>query len=237
MGKILEIEAIDVYYGELQALRGVSLSLQEGEIVALLGANGAGKSTTLKTISGLLKPSPGGIRFQGNEITGLTPHQIVQKGIAHAPEGRAVVPHFTVKENLLVGAYTEKRKEKIEENLEKAFQQFPILRERLRQTAGTLSGGEQQMLSIGRAMMSNPKVLLLDEPSLGLAPLVTEQIFQIIQNINRLNTSVLLVEQNAYAALELAHRGYILEVGAITLEGDAAELKNNDEVKRKYLGG
>jgi len=237
MGKILEIDAIDVYYGELRALRGVSLSLQEGEIVALLGANGAGKSTTLKTISGLLKPSPGCIRFQGSEITRLTPHQIVQKGIAHAPEGRAVVPHFSVKENLLVGAYTEKRKEKIEEYLEKALQQFPILKERLRQTAGTLSGGEQQMLSIARAMMSNPKVLLLDEPSLGLAPLVTEQIFQIIQSINRLNTSILLVEQNAYAALELAHRGYILEVGAITLEGDAAELRNNDEVKKKYLGG
>jgi branched-chain amino acid transport system ATP-binding protein len=237
MGKILEIDAIDVYYGELRALRGVSLSLQEGEIVALLGANGAGKSTTLKTISGLLKPFPGCIRFQGNEITKLTPHQIVQKGIAHAPEGRAVVPHFSVKENLLVGAYTEKRKEKIEEYLEKALQQFPILKERLRQTAGTLSGGEQQMLSIARAMMSNPKVLLLDEPSLGLAPLVTEQIFQIIQSINRLNTSILLVEQNAYAALELAHRGYILEVGAITLEGDAAELRNNDEVKKKYLGG
>jgi branched-chain amino acid transport system ATP-binding protein len=237
MGKILEIEAIDVYYGELRALRGVSLSLQEGEIVALLGANGAGKSTMLKTISGLLKPSPGRIRFQGVEITSLSPHQIVQKGIAHAPEGRAVVPHFTVKENLLVGAYTEKRKERIRENLEKAFQQFPILKERLGQTAGTLSGGEQQMLSIGRAMMSNPKVLLLDEPSLGLAPLITEQIFRIIQNINRLNTSVLLVEQNAYAALDLAHRGYILEVGAITLKGDAAELKNNDEVKKKYLGG
>ena len=237
MGKILEIDAIDVYYGELRALRGVSLSLQEGEIVALLGANGAGKSTTLKTISGLLKPSPGCIRFQENEITRLTPHQIVQKGIAHAPEGRAVVPHFSVKENLLVGAYTEKRKEKIEEYLEKALQQFPILKERLRQTAGTLSGGEQQMLSIARAMMSNPKVLLLDEPSLGLAPLVTEQIFQIIQSINRLNTSILLVEQNAYAALELAHRGYILEVGAITLEGDAADLRNNDEVKKKYLGG
>jgi len=237
MGKILEIDAIDVYYGELRALRGVSLSLQEGEIVALLGANGAGKSTTLKTISGLLKPSPGRIRFQGVEITSLSPHQIVQKGIAHAPEGRAVVPHFSVKENLLVGAYTEKRKEKIKEYLEKALQQFPILKERLRQTAGTLSGGEQQMLSIGRAMMSNPKVLLLDEPSLGLAPLITEQIFQIIQNINRLNTSVLLVEQNAYAALELTHRAYILEVGAIALEGDAAELKNNDEVKKKYLGG
>jgi branched-chain amino acid transport system ATP-binding protein len=237
MGKILEIEAIDVYYGELRALTGVSLCLQEGEIVALLGANGAGKSTTLKTISGLLKPSPGCIRFQGNDITRLTPHQIVQKGIAHAPEGRAVVPHFSVKENLLVGAYTEKRKEKIDESLGKALQQFPILKERLRQTAGTLSGGEQQMLSIGRAMMSNPKVLLLDEPSLGLAPLITEQIFEIIQNINRLNTSVLLVEQNAYAALELAHRGYILEVGVITLEGNAAELKNNDEVKKKYLGG
>jgi branched-chain amino acid transport system ATP-binding protein len=237
MGKILEIEAIDVCYGELRALRGVSLSLQDGEIVALLGANGAGKSTTLKTISGLLKPSPGSIRFQGAEITGLSPHQIVQRGIAHAPEGRAVVPHFTVRENLLVGAYTEKRKARIRENLEKVFQQFPILKERLGQTAGTLSGGEQQMLSIGRAMMSNPRVLLLDEPSLGLAPLITEQIFLIIRNINRLNTSVLLVEQNAYAALELAHRGYILEVGAITLEGNPDELKNNDEVKKKYLGG
>ncbi len=237
MGTILEIEAIDVYYGELRALREVSLSLQEGEIVALLGANGAGKSTTLKTISGLLKPSSGRIRFQGNEIASLTPHQIVQKGIAHAPEGRAVVPHFTVKENLLVGAYTEKRKEKIAENLEKAMQQFPILKERLRQTAGTLSGGEQQMLSIGRAMMSNPKVLLLDEPSLGLAPIITEQIFEIIQNINRLNTAVLLVEQNAYAALELANRGYILEVGSITLQGSAAELKENEEVRKRYLGG
>ncbi len=237
MGTILEIEAIDVYYGELRALREVSLSLQEGEIVALLGANGAGKSTALKTISGLLKPTSGSIRLQGEEITGLSPHRVVQKGIAHAPEGRAVVPHFTVKENLLVGAYTEKRKGKIEENLEKAFQQFPILRERFRQAAGTLSGGEQQMLSIGRAMMSNPKVLLLDEPSLGLAPLITEQIFRIIQNINRLNTAVLLVEQNAYAALEFAHRGYILEVGAIVLKGDAAALKNNDEVRKKYLGG
>ncbi len=237
MGTILEIEAIDVYYGELRALRGVSLSLEDGEIVALLGANGAGKSTTLKTISGLLKPTSGSIRLQGEEITGLSPHRVVQKGIAHAPEGRAVVPHFTVKENLLVGAYTEKRKGKIEENLERAFQQFPILKERLHQAAGTLSGGEQQMLSIGRAMMSNPKVLLLDEPSLGLAPLITEQIFQIVQNINRLNTAILLVEQNAYAALEFAHRGYILEVGQITLKGEAVALKNNDEVKKKYLGG
>jgi branched-chain amino acid transport system ATP-binding protein len=235
--KILDLEGLQVHYGELIALKGISLHLQEGEIVALLGANGAGKSTTLKTISGLLRPTSGSIRFHGEEITKLSPHQVVQKGIAHAPEGRAIVPHFSVKENLLVGAYTEKKKKRVEESLEKVFQQFPVLRERFKQMGGTLSGGEQQMLSIGRAMMSNPEVLLLDEPSLGLAPLITEQIFLIIRNINRLNTSVLLVEQNAYAALELAHRGYILEVGAITLEGNAAELKDNEEVKKKYLGG
>lgn len=236
MKKILGIENLDVHYGELIVLRGVSMYIEEGEIVALLGANGAGKSTALKTISGLLKPMSGSIRFQGEEITKLSPYQIVQRGIAHAPEGRAIVPHFTVKENLLIGAYTEKRKNKIEESLEKVFQHFPILRERFRQMGGTLSGGEQQMLSIGRAMMSNPKVLMLDEPSLGLAPIITEQIFLIIQNINRLNTAILLVEQNVYAALELANRGYILEVGSIALQNNAKELKMNEEVKKKYLG-
>jgi len=237
MKNILEVENLHVHYGELIALKGVSLNIGEGEIVALLGANGAGKSTTLKTISCLLKPTSGHIRLQGEEITGLSPHQVVQRGIAHAPEGRAVVPHFTVRENLMVGAYTEKKKEKISKSLQKVFEQFPILRERLKQTAGTLSGGEQQMLSIGRAMMSNPKILMLDEPSLGLAPIITEQIFEIIKRINSLGTAILLVEQNAYAALEFSHRGYILEVGSITLQGDAEKLKSNEEVKKRYLGG
>jgi len=236
MTNILEIEDLHVHYGELIALKEVALSMGEGEIVALLGANGAGKSTTLKTISGLLRPTLGHIRFQGEEIAGLSPHRIVQKGIAHAPEGRAIVPHFTVRENLLVGAYTEKRKKKIQENMEKVLQQFPILRQRFKQAGGTLSGGEQQMLSIGRAMMSNPKILMLDEPSLGLSPIITEQIFDIIKNINSLKTAILLVEQNAYAALELANRGYILEVGTITLWGSADELKRNEEVKKRYLG-
>jgi branched-chain amino acid transport system ATP-binding protein len=236
MKNILEIEDLNVHYGELIALKEVFLSMGEEEVVALLGANGAGKSTTLKTISGLLKPTSGHIRFQGQEITGRSPYQIVQKGIAQAPEGRAIVPHFTVRENLLVGAYTEKRKNKIQENMEKVLQQFPILRQRLKQAGGTLSGGEQQMLSIGRAMMSNPKILMLDEPSLGLAPIITEQIFEIIKNINNLKTAILLVEQNAYAALELANRGYILEVGSITLWGGAEELKRNEEVKKRYLG-
>jgi branched-chain amino acid transport system ATP-binding protein len=236
MRNILEIEDLHVHYGELIALKEVSLSMGEGEIVALLGANGAGKSTTLKTISGLLKPTLGRIRFQGEEITGLSPHQIVQKGIAHSPEGRAIVPHFSVRENLLVGAYTEKRRDRIGESLDNVFNHFPILKERLKQMAGTLSRGEQQMLSIGRAMMSNPEILMFDEPSLGLAPIITEQIFDIIKNINSLKTAILLVEQNAYAALELANRGYILEVGSITLWGSAEELKRNEEVKKRYLG-
>jgi branched-chain amino acid transport system ATP-binding protein len=237
MKKVLEIENLEVHYGELIALKGISMQIEEGEIVTLLGANGAGKSTTLKTISGLLKPTSGYVRFQGEDITRLSPHQIVQRGIAHAPEGRAVVPHFTVRENLMVGAYTEKKKENISKSLQKVFEQFPILRERLKQVAGTLSGGEQQMLSIGRAMMSNPRILMLDEPSLGLAPIITEQIFEIIKRINTLKTAILLVEQNAYAALEFSHRGYILEVGAITLKGGSQELKENEEVKKKYLGG
>jgi branched-chain amino acid transport system ATP-binding protein len=236
MKTILEIENLHVHYGELIALKDVSLIMGEGEIVALLGANGAGKSTTLKTISGLLKPTLGHIRLQGEEITGLSPHRIVQKGIAHAPEGRAIVPHFTIRENLLIGAYTEKQKDKINKNLYQVFRHFPILKERLKQMAGTLSGGEQQMLSIGRAMMSNPDILMLDEPSLGLAPIVTEEIFDIIKNINSLKTAILLVEQNAYAALELANRAYILEVGSITLWGGAEELKRNEEVKKRYLG-
>ncbi len=236
MKPLLELRNLNVHYGELIALRGVSLNLGAGEIVALLGANGAGKSTTLKTISCLLKPTSGHILLEDEEITGLSPHQIVQRGIAHAPEGRAVVPHFTVRENLMVGAYTEKKRENISKSLEKVFEQFPLLRERLKQMAGTLSGGEQQMLSIGRAMMSNPKVLMLDEPSLGLAPIITEQIFEIIRRINSLNTAILLVEQNAYAALEVAHRGYIFEVGSITLEGGAEDLKRNEEIKKRYLG-
>jgi branched-chain amino acid transport system ATP-binding protein len=237
MNSILEIKDLHVHYGELIALRGIALSIGKGEIVALLGANGAGKSTTLKTISGLLRSTTGHIRLEGEEITGHPPYQIVQKGIAHAPEGRAIVPHFTVRENLQVGAYSERRKDKITQALDNVFRHFPILKERFKQMAGTLSGGEQQMLSIGRAMMSDPKLLMLDEPSLGLAPIITEQIFEIVKNINGAGTAILLVEQNAYAALELAHRGYILEVGSITLQGDAAELRVNEEVKRKYLSG
>lgn len=237
MSNLIEIENLYVHYGEICALKGISLSIKEGEIVALLGANGAGKSTTLKTISGLLKPASGCIRFNGEDITNLTSYQIVQRGIAHAPEGRLIVPHFTVKENLMIGAYTEKRKETMEESLQNIFIHFPVLKERLKQTAGTLSGGEQQMLSIGRAMMSKPRVLMLDEPSLGLAPILTEQIFEIIKSINKLNTAVLLVEQNAYAALELASRGYILEIGCVVLQGESDELKENEEVKKKYLGG
>jgi len=237
MNSILEIKDLHVHYGELIALRGIALSIGKGEIVALLGANGAGKSTTLKTISGLLRSTTGHIRLEGEEITGHPPYQIVQKGIAHAPEGRAIVPHFTVRENLQVGAYSERRKDKITQALDNVFRHFPILKERFKQLAGTLSGGEQQMLSIGRAMMSDPKLLMLDEPSLGLAPIITEQIFEIVKNINGAGTAILLVEQNAYAALELAHRGYILEVGSITLQGDAAELRVNEEVKRKYLSG
>jgi branched-chain amino acid transport system ATP-binding protein len=236
MRNILEIENLHVHYGELIALKDVSLSMGEGEIVALLGANGAGKSTTLKSISGLLKPTVGHILVRGEEIAGLSPHRIVKKGIAQAPEGRAIVPHFSVRENLVIGAYTEKRRKRIDESLDNVFKHFPILKERLKQMAGTLSGGEQQMLSIGRAMMSNPDILMLDEPSLGLAPIITEQIFDIIKNINSLKTAILLVEQNAYAALELANRGYILEVGSITLWGGAEELKRNEEVKKRYLG-
>jgi branched-chain amino acid transport system ATP-binding protein len=233
---ILEVCDLDVYYGNIHALRGVSLEVREGEIVTLIGANGAGKTTTLKTISGLLRPRAGSIRHRGEEISKLAPEAIVRRGISLVPEGRKIFPNLTVQENLDLGAYT-RRDGRIKDDLERVFGLFPRLRERRRQMGGTLSGGEQQMLAIGRALMSAPKLLLLDEPSLGLAPLLVEQIFRTIVEINREGVTVLLVEQNANIALRTARRGYVLETGRIALYGEAAKLAANEEVKRAYLGG
>jgi len=224
-----------VYYGEIHALKGVSLSVGEGEIVALLGPNGAGKTTTVKTISGLLVPRRGRVTLEDVPLTGHPPHEIVYKGVAHVPEGRKIFNRLTVAENLEMGAYS-RADGGIGEDLERVFHLFPRLKERLTQVAGTLSGGEQQMLAIGRAMMARPRVLLLDEPSMGLAPVVVEQIFETIVDINRRGTTILLVEQNAAMALGIARRGYVLETGVIVLAGTAAELANNADVRRAYLG-
>ena len=234
---MLKVEDIHVFYGAINALRGLSFHLEEGEIVALIGANGAGKSTTLKTISGLLRPRTGSITFQGEEITTTPPQNIVRNGIVHVPEGRRIFPKMTVMENLEIGAYTLSDKEKIAENFEAVFERFPRLRERKSQYGGTLSGGEQQMLAIARALMAQPKLLLLDEPSMGLAPLLVEQIFEIIQDINEQGTTILLVEQNAQMALSIADRGYVLETGAVTIEDDAHKLLENPKVIKAYLGG
>ena len=233
---MLQIKNIKTFYGKIEALKGISFNINKGEIVSLIGANGAGKTTTLLSISGIINVKEGEILFKGENITKLTPDKIVLKGISQVPEGRRVFPFLTVKENLTLGAYLRKDKDGIEEDLEKNFKLFPILKERYNQDAGTLSGGEQQMLAIARALMSRPEVLLLDEPSLGLAPKIVELIFDIIKEINERGGTILLVEQNANMALKTSHRAYVLETGKIKLEGKAEELLNNEEVKKAYLG-
>jgi branched-chain amino acid transport system ATP-binding protein len=232
---VLELEDLRVAYGEILALRGITLHVGEGEIVALLGNNGAGKTTTLKTISGLLRPARGAIRLAGESLAGVPPHAIAARGVAHVPEGRRIFARLPVEDNLGLGAYT-RRGRGLAEDLDRVFTLFPRLRERRDQLAGTLSGGEQQMLAIARGLMLRPRILLLDEPSMGLAPLVVEQIFETIREINRGGTTVLLVEQNAFMALEVAARAYVLEQGAIALEGSAQDLRADEGVRKAYLG-
>lgn len=233
---MLTIDAIDVYYGAIQALRKVSLKVNQGEIVAIIGSNGAGKSTLLRTISGLIKPRTGTIHFKDKLISGVPADQIVKQGISHSPEGRRIFTNMSVQENLLLGAYIRKDAE-IGTDLERVLTRFPRLRERIKQSSGTLSGGEQQMLAIGRALMSRPELLLLDEPSLGLAPNLVTEIFSIVNDVNRDGTTVLIVEQNAHRALEVAHRAYVIETGSIVMDGAGKDLLNDDRVKEAYLGG
>ena len=233
---LLKIDHITVSYGAIKPLKDISLSVNEGEIVTLIGANGAGKSTTLRTISGLLKPKEGKIYFKGRDISGEKPHVIVHLGISQAPEGRGIFANLSTEDNLEMGAYSRKDKESIQRDKEHVFHIFPILQERRKQEAGTLSGGEQQMLTISRALMARPKLLLLDEPSLGLAPQIIKQIFKVIQEINQQGTTILLVEQNANMALHIAHKAYVLETGKIVLQGKAQDLLNNPDVKKAYLG-
>jgi branched-chain amino acid transport system ATP-binding protein len=233
---LLEVEDLQVHYGAVHALHGVSLRVEEGEIVTLIGSNGAGKSTTLRAISGMVRPSAGAITLRGESIGGRPAHEIVRLGVAHSPEGRGVFANLTVDENLAAGAFIRSDRAGIAEDRDRVFALFPRLKERLRQLAGTMSGGEQQMLAMGRALLSRPKILLLDEPSLGLAPQVVQTIFQIIREINAAGTTILLVEQNAHQALHTAHRAYVLEVGRIALQGDATALAASDEVRKAYLG-
>lgn len=233
---VLEVRDLHVAYGAIQALKGVSLQVRAGEITTIIGANGAGKSTLLRTISGLLRPTRGAILYQGTELTRMPPHQIVRMGIIHVPEGRRIFTEMTVYENLLLGAYTH-RDRNLHHRLEQVFAIFPRLKERLNQRAGTLSGGEQQMLAIGRALMAKPRLLMLDEPSLGLAPFLVRDIFRIISEINATGVPILLVEQNAHMALEIAHRGYVLETGRVVLYDDAQSLLKNPAVRNAYLGG
>ena len=234
---MLKIDDINVYYGAIHAIKGISLTVNQGEIVTLIGANGAGKSTTLRTISGLLKPKTGSITFQGQDIAGTPAHKIVGLGISQVPEGRRIFTEMTVMENLDLGAFLRRDKKGIADDMEYVFELFPRLEERQDQVAGTLSGGEQQMLAMGRALMSRPKLLLLDEPSMGLAPLLIKEIFSIIEDINKSGTTVLLVEQNANMALSIANRAYVLETGRITLSGDAKKLAASEDVRKAYLGG
>jgi branched-chain amino acid transport system ATP-binding protein len=233
---VLIVEDLHVTYGAIRAIHGVRLRVDAGEIVTLIGCNGAGKSTTLRAISGLVKPSKGRVTYNGVDITGMAPHRIVRLGMSHAPEGRGIFANLTVRENLELGAFTRRDRAAIASDTERVFSLFPRLKERLGQNAGTLSGGEQQMLAIGRAMLTRPTLLLLDEPSLGLAPQVVQTIFRIIREINAGGTTILLVEQNASMALAVAHRAYVLEVGAVAREGDARELAASDEVRKAYLG-
>jgi branched-chain amino acid transport system ATP-binding protein len=234
---VLKLEGVTAGYGRIAALRDVTLEVRPGELVCLIGANGAGKSTTLKAISGLVRPTAGRITWEGHEIQRLAPDEILRRGIAHCPEGRRVFPHMTVEENLAMGAYVRTDDAAVRADLASAFQHFPVLRERRRQAAGTLSGGEQQMLAIGRALMARPRLILFDEPSLGLAPTMVEATFRIIADIQRSGTTVFMVEQNAYMALRLASRAYVMETGRIALEGPAATLLGDPEVRRAYLGG
>jgi branched-chain amino acid transport system ATP-binding protein len=233
---LLELDNVKTYYGNIRALKGISIEVNEGEIVCLIGGNGAGKSTTLMTISGILTPVEGSIIYQGQSIISVRPDNIVQMGICQVPEGRMIFPLLTVMENLDLGAYLRKDKDGVKEDFEKVFALFPVLRERSKQAGGTLSGGEQQMLAIGRALMAHPKLLLLDEPSLGLAPILVDTIFDIIRQINQQGTTILLVEQNAQLALQFSHRGYVLETGEIALADTSAALLKNEQVKKAYLG-
>ncbi|MDD3158746.1 ABC transporter ATP-binding protein [Anaeromusa sp.] len=234
---MLTIDNLNVFYGAIHALKGISLEVKEGEIVTLIGANGAGKSTTLRTISGLLKPKEGSIKFEGNDIGGMAAQNVVKLGISQVPEGRRIFANMTVMENLELGAFIRSDKAGIAQDLDMVFGRFPRLAERRSQLAGTLSGGEQQMLAMGRALMSRPRMMLLDEPSMGLAPLLIREIFNIIVDINSTGTTVLLVEQNANMALSIAHRAYVMETGRITLSGDAKELAASEDVRKAYLGG
>ncbi|MEA4869272.1 MAG: ABC transporter ATP-binding protein [Christensenella sp.] len=233
---MLNVQNINVYYGNIQAIRDISFRVEDGEIVTLIGANGAGKSTILKSVSGLLRSKTGDITFDGKSIKSTAPHKIVAQGLAHVPEGRRVFLQMSVEENLEMGAFTAARST-IEDSIANVYERFPRLKERRRQVAGTLSGGEQQMLAMGRGLMSRPKLMMLDEPSMGLAPILVEQIFEIIQELNRAGTTILLVEQNALMALSIANRGYVLETGQIVLHAPAAELLSNDAVQKAYLGG
>lgn len=233
---LLKVDDINVYYGAIHAIKGISFEVNEGEIVTLIGANGAGKSTTLKTISGILHSRGGDILFDGNDISHIPPHKLISMGIAHVPEGRRIFQQLTVKENLEMGAYTRPNSE-VKDSLENVYDRFPRLRERQKQVAGTLSGGEQQMLAMGRALMSRPKLMMLDEPSMGLSPLLVQQIFDIIKELNEAGTTILLVEQNAKMALSIADRAYVLETGKVVMEGDAKSLLSDASVKTAYLGG
>ncbi len=234
---LLELENIHTYYGHIHALKGVSLSVDEGEIVTLIGANGAGKSTTLRTISGLLHAREGAVKLHGKNITRMPAHEIVEAGVGHVPEGRGIFPRLTVRENLEMGAYTINSPQAVRQNMEEVFTLFPRLKERIEQKGGTLSGGEQQMLATGRGLMLKPKILLMDEPSMGLAPVLVDAIFEVIVRLNKDGTTILLVEQNALMALRTASRAYVLETGRIVLSGTAQEVGQNSEVKRAYLGG
>ena len=233
---LLDVRDVEVYYGVIRALKGVSLHVNKGEVVALIGANGAGKTTMLHTITGLVPAKSGSIVYDGHELTTMPAHKILPLGMAHVPEGRRIFQQLSVYDNLKLGAYTVKNKAQIEENLRYVYKHFPRLEERKKQVSGTLSGGEQQMLAMGRALMSNPKLILMDEPSMGLSPLLVTEIFQIIKEVSRDGTTVLLVEQNAKKALSIADRAYVLETGSISLEGNAAELINDEQVKKAYLG-
>ena len=232
---MLNVSDIHVYYGAIHAVKGVSFEVNDGEVVALIGANGAGKSTILKTVSGLMHPRSGSIQFMGQDITHANAYKLVQHGLAHVPEGRRIFLQMTVQENLEMGAYTQK--ELSREDLDMVYRQFPRLKERRKQTAGTLSGGEQQMLAMGRALMSHPKLMMLDEPSMGLAPILVEQIFDIIKELHKDGTTILLVEQNASMALEVADRAYVLETGRVAMSGTGAELASSDDIRKAYLGG